>query len=215
MISAAWSRQSFSYLEETAATRRRRTPATGRGRALPALRPHHLALKGCLLPAEGRRRHRLISGSHGQPRVISPLNDVVVTACALVSCDIMFAYGSRGDLASSRAISAPPAPVRRHVCLPRRRLLGGRAEVRDSLHTPRGARGQSQAALATPRPGKRELARYSVSNLLGGELVEVHAWRRRAGHPTRRKGLHVVRLQHGRTHSSMNHELSVPELMIN
>mmetsp|Transcript_46666 Transcript_46666/g.148082 ORF Transcript_46666/g.148082 Transcript_46666/m.148082 type:complete len:242 (-) Transcript_46666:428-1153(-) len=76
---------------------------------LLVLRPHHLALKGRLLPAEGRRRHRLRARQ-----------------------------------------------LRHHIRLPRRRLLGGRAEVTGGLHTPRGASRQGQAALATPRPGRRE-----------------------------------------------------------
>mmetsp|Transcript_50342 Transcript_50342/g.162026 ORF Transcript_50342/g.162026 Transcript_50342/m.162026 type:complete len:264 (+) Transcript_50342:2-793(+) len=57
---------------------------------LLVLRPHHLALKGRLLPAEGRRRHRLRARQ-----------------------------------------------LRHHIRLPRRRLLGGRAEVTGGLHTPR------------------------------------------------------------------------------
>mmetsp|Transcript_46667 Transcript_46667/g.148088 ORF Transcript_46667/g.148088 Transcript_46667/m.148088 type:complete len:247 (-) Transcript_46667:283-1023(-) len=78
---------------------------------LLVLRPHHLALKGRLLPAEGRRRHRLRARQ-----------------------------------------------LRHHIRLPRRRLLGG-------------------------------------------EPVEVHSRRRRARHPARRKGLHVVRLPpHHRAH---------------
>ena len=112
-------RRDGSHSEKTNAGSRPR-------KTCPALRPHHLALKGRLLPAEGRRRHRLISGDLAQPRVIATLKGVASTACALVSCDIIFAYGVPGR---SRVISADLGPSRARAasCLPAPTPPAGRA----------------------------------------------------------------------------------------